>query len=160
MYCFTTREYWMIFRCRMIRLLPNHLSASCLSFLSFPMCHRPSLVTREGGRRGRSQIIRHRESLALYKSFNIYTSLLRKMQFALWSPRSRLSKYSRTQSTRKKLLKGKITGFAHAKNVSVWAWIGLCEQIKGNFYYINTVLITRLFLDEDFGSGKLIYSVL
>jgi hypothetical protein len=40
-------------------------------FLSHPACRGSSLLTGEGGRRrGRSQIRRPRESLALYKSFN------------------------------------------------------------------------------------------
>jgi hypothetical protein len=65
-------------RRRMIWLLPHqlHPPASILSlFLSLPVCRRSSLLTGEGGRGwGRSQIIRRRESLVLYKSFNTLRS--------------------------------------------------------------------------------------
>ncbi len=51
------------------RFSPSPVTSLSL-FLSLPVCHRPSLMTWEGKRRwARSQIIRPRESLALYKSF-------------------------------------------------------------------------------------------
>ncbi len=74
------REYWMIYRgpgfqSRVIWLLPHPLpllpSVSCLAF-SVSLCFggRAYWQERGGGRRGRSQSVRRRESLVLYKSFN------------------------------------------------------------------------------------------
>jgi hypothetical protein len=84
---FPPREYWMIYRepgvlggC-MIRLLPLPPSSviKLALFLSLLVCRRSSLLTGEGGGgrwSGRSQIIRPRECLALYKSFNTFWSRL------------------------------------------------------------------------------------
>jgi hypothetical protein len=48
-------------------------------FRSLPVCHRWSLLTGEGGMwRERSHIIRPRESLALYTSFNV-------LWYSLWA---------------------------------------------------------------------------
>ncbi len=55
---------------------PSPTPVSKLSlFLSLPVCRRSSLLTGEGGRGWeRSQIIRRRESLVIYKSFNTLRS--------------------------------------------------------------------------------------
>jgi hypothetical protein len=61
----------------MIWLLPHPFSPpvnSCLLFLMSPF----ELIDRRGGKGwwGRSQIIRQRESLVLYKSFNFLCSVI------------------------------------------------------------------------------------
>jgi hypothetical protein len=58
----------------MILLFPHPLPVSHQQVvsLSLPVCRRSSFLTEAGGRGwGRSQIIRRRENLVLFKSFNI-----------------------------------------------------------------------------------------
>jgi hypothetical protein len=75
------REYWMIYRrpgfLAVVWFGSSPLPISKLSlFLGLPVCRPSSLLTGEGRERGwaRNQIIRPRESLALYKSFNCFWS--------------------------------------------------------------------------------------
>ncbi len=79
------REYWMIYRgpgfLSIVWFCSSHVPppspASKLSlFLRLPGCCRSSLLTGEGGTGGpvKSQIIRRRECLVLYKSFNTLCS--------------------------------------------------------------------------------------
>jgi hypothetical protein len=87
-----TREYWMIYRWPVFlavvwfgsSLTPSPPAVSKLSlFLSLPVCRRLSIITGEGGGRwGRSQIIRRRESLVLHKSFNTLYIEQRQRYFA------------------------------------------------------------------------------
>ncbi len=89
-------------RRRMIWLLshpfPSPVTVSRLYlFLSLPVCRRSSLPTGEGGEVGEREIIRGRESLVLYKSFNTHKVRV-KVGWGLPYERQKLSSKARDMS--------------------------------------------------------------
>ncbi len=89
------REHWMISHRRLIWLLlpnpsPTLLISKLSLFINLLVCRRASLLKEEmGGKgKGRSQIIRRRENLVLYKSFN---TLWGRGRIANWRTNFRMS---------------------------------------------------------------------